>query len=274
MAKSRAYVFTLNNWSPEDEARVKDLGAQYYVYGKEVGESGTPHLQGFLYFKNQRTFNSLKKKLPTAHLEKAKNTRAAIEYCKKDGDYVEHGDPPQKNGGDSQEERALRNKRLREAPLNDLVDGGELRILDVKRLKQARDILAQEGSPYVAEDVRGVWIHGPPGTGKTHMARNEYGDVFYIKAQNKWFDGYNREKVIVLDDLDKGGSCLGHYLKIWADKWACSGEIKGGTVNLVHEKFIVTSNYTPSDLWPDDDEMRKAIERRFEMKRLLIKQTN
>lgn len=45
-----------------------------------------------------------------------------------------------------------------------------------------------------------------------------------------------------MDDLDfEGGDKLGHYLKIWADKWACTGETKGGTIPLNHHRFIVTS---------------------------------
>lgn len=248
------------------------LGARYTLYGKEVGDSGTPHLQGFLYFKSGKTPQALIKKFPGAHIEPSREIQASIDYCKKEGDFVEYGIAPQKPGGDTMEVKAAKNKRLRDTPLNELVDNGELGILDVKRLKQAKDILAQEGDAYVAEGTRGLWVYGPPGTGKTHYARGLDG-AFYIKAQNKWFDGYTREKTIVLDDLDKGGACLGHYLKIWADKWACTGEIKGGTVNLVHDRFVVTSNYLPSDLWPEDDEMRKAIERRFEVKRLLIKYT-
>lgn len=69
----------------------------------------------------------------------------------------------------------------------------------------------------------------------------------------------------MLDDFDKGGVCLGHYLKIWADKYACTGEVKGATVPLNHEKFIITSNYTPAQLWPEEPEMLEAITRRFEL---------
>jgi len=123
--------------------------------------------------------------------------------------------------------------------------------------------LDQEKPLYEADGVRGIWIYGPPGTGKTHMAR-AYGDV-YLKAQNKWFDGYIGQKTIVLDDLDKGGACLGHYLKIWADKWSCTGEIKGGTVNLQHDYFVVTSNYHPEELWEEDRSMLDAILRRFDL---------
>lgn len=264
-------MFTLNNYTDDDEAAVALLGAQYTVYGREVGESGTRHLQGYVYFKAARSMKVLQKKLPRAHWEIRKGSHdQAREYCIKDGVFEEYGIAPQKSGGDSKEELAKKNKRYREATLDELVVNGEINIFDVKRLKQARDILAQEGEAFVAEGVRGLWVYGPPGTGKTHYARS-LDDVFYIKAQNKWFDGYQGEKIIVLDDLDKGGACLGHYLKIWADKWACTGEVKGGVVPLRHTKFVVTSNYTPADLWTDDMEMLLAIERRFEMKKMLIK---
>lgn len=274
MSKYRAFVFTINNYTDSDEDDVKFCGAQYTTYGREVGESGTPHLQGYVYFKSARTLKSLSKKLARAHIEVRKGTHEqARDYCQKDGNFYESGLEPEKNGGDKVSERIEKNLKLMNGDLKQLVVEGDINILDVKRLKQARDILANCGQATVSENVRGVWIYGPPGTGKTHKARTEYGSPFYIKPQNKWFDGYQGEKVIVLDDLDKQGSCLGHYLKIWADKWACSGEVKGGTVPLMHEKFIVTSNYLPHQLWPDDDEMVNAVRRRFEIIHHLIKHT-
>ena len=121
--------------------------------------------------------------------------------------------------------------------------------------------------PKQTEDVRGIWLYGDPGIGKTHKARKIGGDSIFLKAQNKWWDGYSGESVVVLDDLDKQGSCLGHYLKIWSDKWPCTGEIKGGVVKLQHDKFVVTSNYLPSDLWPDDQVLCEAVERRFVFKK-------
>ena len=71
---------------------------------------------------------------------------------------------------------------------------------------------------------------------------------------------------MLLDDMDS--NCLGHYLKIWADKYACTGEIKGGTVNLTHRVFIVTSNKSIAQLWPDDPVMATAIKRRFEVEHM------
>lgn len=248
------------------------LGAEYTVYGKEVGDQGTPHLQGYVYFKTLKSMKQLKKILTTAHLEPRNGTHEqARNYCVKDGDITEYGTPPAKNGGDTVAERIRKNKRLRENTLEESLENGDVSFLQLKKLKECKLVLAQEGAAYTADGTRGLWIHGPPGTGKTHYARS-YDDVFFIKSQNKWWDGYSGEKTVVLDDLDMQGSCLGHHLKIWADKWACTGEVKGGTVNLKHTRFIVTSNYTPEQLWPEDEQMKKAIERRFELKQLLIKQ--
>lgn len=115
---------------------------------------------------------------------------------------------------------------------------GDVYIRYYQNLKRINvDHLALESK----EDVRGVWIHGLSGVGKTHAARTMFGDDIYIKSQNKWWDGYTGQSIVVLDDLDT--DCLSHYLKIWADKWSCTGEIKGGTVALKHSKFIVTSNF-------------------------------
>lgn len=273
MSRSRAYVFTINNYTEDEQLYVQGVECQYLVYGREVGESGTPHLQGFIYFGNQRAFNAVSKLLPRAHLEVCKDVGRAIQYCRKDGDVFEKGREPIGKVGKkcTMEERAKRNKRLLEEPLKDLVSEGYISAHEIPVIKKARVILAQEKEVYEHDSVRGLWFWGPPGTGKTHTARS-YGDV-YLKAQNKWFDGYAGQQTIVLDDFDQQGSCLGHYLKIWSDKWSCTGEIKGGTVNLCHTRFIVTSNYHPDDLF-EDEQMLAAIKRRFEIQNFQIKNTD
>lgn len=119
------------------------------------------------------------------------------------------------------------------------------------------------------EGLRGQWYWGPPGCGKSFKAYTEYPTAFR-KAQNKWWDGYVGQSVVILDDLDLlGGQTLGHYLKIWADRYPCTGEIKGGTINLRHDVFLVTSNYLPEDLWPGDLQLVEAIRRRFKITEII-----
>lgn len=73
----------------------------FLIYGEEVGESGTPHLQGYFELPKRMTFNVLRRKLvdeyignPGIHLEAAKGSqRQNIEYCSKEGKYRSYGEP-------------------------------------------------------------------------------------------------------------------------------------------------------------------------------------
>lgn len=262
MSIQKNWCFTLNNYVPEDEVALASLRCDYLIYGREIGEEGTPHLQGYVQMPKKLRLTGLKKILPRAHWEPAKGDQPSNrEYCSKEGDFVERGEPRVgRRGAPTQEERQRKNKRLRDTDLNDLVDSGEISIMDVRKLKNARLDLAQEKPAFAASDVRGLWIWGPPGVGKSRKAREDYGDDVYLKAQNKWWDGYTGQKTVILDDMDC--DALGHHLKIWTDRYACTGEVKGGTVNLQHERFIVTSNFSIETLF-DKPEIAAALRRRF-----------
>jgi len=273
-APAVAWCFTLNNPIEEEITNLNTVlnGAEvkYAVYQKEEGDSGTPHLQGYLEMSSKKRLASVKRLLGTdrIHLEKRKGTRdQARTYCKKEdtrlAEPVEFGiwRHSDKTTGLSRLVDGLRNGKTladvaREEPETFIQYHNGIRKWHALTLTSAKQ----------AENVRGLWLYGQPGIGKSHKAREISGDNLYLKSQNKWWDGYTGETHVVLDDLDKGGACLGHYLKIWSDKWSCTGEIKGGVVNLEHDHFIVTSNYHPADLWPDDPPMLQAIMRRFVIK--------
>jgi len=109
-----------------------------------------------------------------------------------------------------------------------------------------------------------VWIYGKPGIGKSYYVRKTYGDC-YMKPQNKWFDGYLGQDVMLMDDFDKVGSHLGHYLKIWADNYSFTAEVKGSSIQPTYTKFFITSNYLPKDIFGEDESLVEAIERRFKI---------
>jgi len=95
--QSKSFCFTLNNYTDNDVVRLSDLfssnSVDYLIYGKEVGESGTPHLQGYVKFPKKKRIRGVKSILgDTCHVESTRNVEAAIEYCKKDGDFTEFGE--------------------------------------------------------------------------------------------------------------------------------------------------------------------------------------
>jgi len=88
--------FTVNNYTDASIRAIRGCigkrGITYVIYGREVGVSGTPHLQGYLQ-SSQKQFDRLKKAIGEAHMEAAKGTDVeAAEYCKKDGDWWEAGE--------------------------------------------------------------------------------------------------------------------------------------------------------------------------------------
>ena len=76
----RNWFLTINNYTQEDIDIIISINCNY-VFQEEQGESGTKHLQCVLMFKNARTFTSIKKLLPRAHIEICKNVNDSIRYC-------------------------------------------------------------------------------------------------------------------------------------------------------------------------------------------------
>lgn len=81
------WCFTLNNYTSEMETNIQDTINKYCkigFYNKEVGESGTPHLQGYIEFKikDRPLSKFINKKI---HWTKAKgNQDQNFKYCSKD----------------------------------------------------------------------------------------------------------------------------------------------------------------------------------------------
>lgn len=95
MNRSRGWQWTWNNYNEDDIEYINNIDCTYLIYGKEIGEEKlTPHLQGFIYFSEAKSFKTMKQILKFRHIEPAKSYEALIKYSKKDGDIFEKGIPP------------------------------------------------------------------------------------------------------------------------------------------------------------------------------------
>jgi hypothetical protein len=85
------WCFTLNNWSKDELDSICAKCAnfcKFAIIGSEVGEQGTPHLQGYIEFKTRmRPMGVFDNK--RIHFEKCKGKREDnVTYCSKEGNVV------------------------------------------------------------------------------------------------------------------------------------------------------------------------------------------
>jgi len=263
MSAYKRWCYTVNNYTT-----LPDFGddCEYHVYGKEVGESGTPHLQGFVIFTGRgKRLTALKKLIPTAHWERARGTNAqASAYCKKDGVFYEVGVmPPEKGAAGGAATKKRYEDAFAIACSGNIVDiEKDLLIRHYRTFKQIK--LDNIGMIKPMDTTTGIWIYGRSGIGKSLYARSNWPD-FYDKPCNKWWDGYKDQTAVIIDDFDNNHACLGHHLKRWADHYAFMAETKGGGIYIRPEVIIVTSQHTIRDIWHDDHTVVEALERRFKI---------
>ena len=286
---SRRWCFTLNNYTEEEEITLQELGCTHIVHGKETGKNGTPHLQGFATFNTMRRLSAMKKINDRAHWEVASSiSRINHEHCVKGSQPKEEWDDLNTSGrncgvdADVFEKGKCPSQGQRtelECACDSLNSGASMKTIakefrstfahNYKGL-QAHQLITLDG--HYSDTTRGVRIWGPSGVGKSSKVWKDYGDSLFDKPQNKWFDGYAGEETILIDDFDKKGACLSHYLKRWADHYPCTGETKGGTVHLRHHHLIITSQCSieklfgkPNDDGEVDEELIDALTHRFQV---------
>lgn len=259
MSKPRRWCFTLNNYSEEDVSAIRGWDVTYAIVGKEVGESGTPHLQGYVVLAPSR-LAAMKKLLEKAHWEPAKgNTEQNVEYCSKQGDVFEVGVRPVDKGKAEKLRWQEAWKALTAGDMDSVPED-----IKIRYYRTCKDIVKDHMvKPDDADDVTGVWIYGDAGVGKSRMAREKYPGAYY-KNQNKWWDGYQGEEFVIIDDFDSKE--LAHHLKIWADRYSFIAETKGGGIHIRPKKIVVTSNFSIEELFASCPQVTiDALRRRFQV---------
>lgn len=262
MSRKNNWCFTLNNYTEEDYISITGKECKYMVVGKETGESGTPHLQGFISFLDGKTLSYMKKHIHSgAHFEMANGSpQENYNYCSKEGDFIEIGVRPmsQKEKGNKGKEAIQQRWELAKQGKFDELPPEQIKIYEYIHQKYSKSVDINQ--------LKNYWIYGKSGCGKSSVVRKRF-STFYTKSMSKWWDGYNGEDVVVLDDIDPNHQCLSYYLKIWCDHYVFNAEVKGGMFKIRPKIFIITSQYSPEEVFQDEKTL-EAINRRFCVKEL------
>ncbi len=256
------FVFTINGTPTQldhDMSCLKTLTPKWLIAARETcPTTQRKHIQGACILGKQLAFTSLKNMpgFTRAHIEVMKGTPAqSREYCtKEDKEPYEYGTMPQQG------------KR------NDLHDA----IAILKEGTSIRDLILTSDLPTVATYVRYpkglttvsqafrerqghiqpfvLWLHGSTGVGKTRCALElaEFlgcsSDVWVSNASLQWFDGYDGQRVAVLDDYRTNHCKFSTILRL-LDRYRFSVPFKGGFVLWQPLLIIITTPKSARAMW-------------------------
>lgn len=224
--RSRKWLLTINNplehgvtdeYIKDNLIKYKSL--VYYCFSHEIGgEKKVPHVHIYIHLKNASSFNAIKKRFPSAHIDLAKGTALQNkDYVFKEGKYL-HSEKGTTNLRDTHvefgelpiERQGARND------LNDLYDmikegWSDKQILDenpsymlhLERIDKVRQTIRFEKYKNVIREVQTHYLYGSTGSGKTRFVLDKYGfeNVYRVTDYLHPFDAYSGQDVIVFEEF-------------------------------------------------------------------------
>jgi len=264
MAVNRHWCFTLNN--PTDKL-IWDEKVRYAVYQLEKGDQGTPHYQGYIEF--DKPSRMPKKLIPGAHFEARKGTRdQARAYCMKDESRVEgpfeYGEWIEGQGARSDIHKMVQTCKKGTTKQELIEEHTEVYAKYPRFVELCKRTYAKKRDP--ANEMNVVCYWGKSGCGKTRKAVEEFaGKPYYMKTPTTkdWWDGYDGEEHVIIDEADKGYLKLCEMLSI-LDRYPCKVNVKGDVMEFTATSIILTANKHP-ELWYTNcsTEERRGIIRRI-----------
>jgi len=269
------WCYTVNNY--KTKAVIPDELCRYRIQGYEVGDEGTPHIQGFVTFIKKIRFATLQTNYPGVHWIQANGTPYQNRiYCSKDGDFEEIGEKPKEpKQKDTTYQEAYAASTVREG-LN-IIKASRPRDLAIhgeaieRNLKKAK--ISVYKPTYQANQFNlplqpltiTTLITGASNTGKTHYACAHFTNPLLVSHIDQLKSLSPDNDGIVFDDMSFKHwppEAVIHILDIDFDRTI---NVRYGTVIIpAHTKKIFTHNtYNPFYNDDIDDQQKIAIDRRF-----------
>lgn len=146
-------------------------------------------------------------------------------------------------------------------------------MFELKKMRENLAIYKQMGQcAKPLSELNNFWYFGKTGGGKSKMVQERYPD-HWRKTKDMFWDGYEYQEVVQLEDVDElWGEALWE-IKVWADHYVFNGKIKHlPPIKLRPRMIVVTSNYSIEELYTRvfkrqgcnfDKELIAAVQRRF-----------
>lgn len=276
---AKQWCYTINNYTTKDH--IPDEDCKYRIQGYEVGEKGTPHIQGYVWLEEAIRWTAFQKAYPTVtHFEKAKgNPYQNFEYCSKDKDFEEYGERPKKPKDKSKADdvfaEAIRAPTVREAIQvikekrpRDLLVHGEAIERNLKKIKiqpYARQYDAKAFTVPLQSLTKSTLFTGPSNIGKTHFAAAHFENplicshIDQLKTLSPDHDG------IIFDDMSFKHWPKEAVIHLLDQDFDRTINVRYGTVHIpARTKKIFTHN-SDNPFYNDEieEEQKTAIERRL-----------
>lgn len=254
---SRTWAFTLNNPTELEWNTLRALTVSYRVLGKEVSASGTPHIQGWLVFKRTYRRRQLKDTINArAHWEIGKAVDGE-NYCLKGGDFELTNN---RNQGKRSDLDAVWDTIKTGARINEIIEKHPSAYIKYPNGIQ-KVVLAMAKPRAFEPEITVYW--GKTGVGKTRWVIDNEPDLYKVNHGGHWWDGYNNNEAVLLDDY-RGDWMKLHELLTLIDRYPINVEVKGAYVTFNSKRIYFTSDRDPKDWYPSASaEEYSQLERRI-----------
>ena len=269
----RGWFFTWNNWKHENLEKLKSWfegnGGKWYVIGKEhAPTTGTPHLQGAVYFKSAKTRSAITKGvgIGAKWLGMRGTCQHCLDYCtKEDKDAAVWGVMPQQGKRVDLEE--VRDKIVSGTTVDDLIMDNPMVGHQYGRVMERIETIEMR-KKYRTWMTECTWYWGETGTGKSHRSFEGYSpETHYLKSgDDKWWDGYKGQDVVVINDF-RGAIEFDEILRL-VDHWPHTVSVKHKErVPFLSKRIVISSSLHPQDVYKNRAANDKIVQllRRMEI---------
>lgn len=254
--KHLCFTFPAESGIPKYDPSVMN----YMVFGFEIGKKGYPHYQGYLELKKEMSYKDLQEIIggPARFAQRRGTKLQAINYCQKDGNFIEYGQTVTQGQRTELDQRRV-----------DIENGKSMLEIAKEDFGQwcrnykAFSLYASMCEKHEQRECEIEVIYGKPGTGKSTLAMNRYPNAYRKSLDHFYWDGYTGQKEVIIDEFRKGLLPANVLLSLVSPA-PYQLNIKGSTTWCKATKILIVSNYHPKDWYPECDEVtRAAIQRRI-----------